>query len=637
MNEFARRAGPRALALLLPLAMFWLTIRGEATIDQKREVAASFGFAASPLPVLEKSNRNLRPVRPSVERFQGWISTVGAAVALHDADGDGLSNDAWYVDTRTDQVVVAPVPGSGERYPPFDLLAAPGCAARAHTAPMGVVPADLDEDGDRDAMVYFWGRSPLLYLRAAAGAPAAAAYECRELLATPEEWYSNAATIADFDGDGHIDLVIGNYFREGSGLLDPQSSSPEMQMQDSMSLAMNGGVDRMFLWTPQGFREAPGVFTEDVARGWTLALGAQDLDGDLLPELYMGNDFGPDRLLHNLSRPGQVRFELVEGKRRFTDPKSKVLGHDSFKGMGVDFADVSGDLVPDIFVSNITDIFALEEGTFLFLSGKKPLEYHDEAEKLGVARSGWCWDARFGDFDNDGSPEMLQATGFLRGTSNRWPELHELAMANDKLLRHEAAWPKLGAGDDLSGQNRNAFFARGKEGRYLEVAHELGWPEGLLSRGIATADVDGDGRLDLALGNQWHDSLFLRNVSPAAGGSLVLHLVLPAGDEPGAAATADLLAGGAARILPGPPALAGSPAIGARVVIKTAEGSYTAQVDGGNGHSGKRGPELHFGLGSAKDAEIEITWRDRSGQIRNHRQRLDRGVWTVLLAGREVT
>lgn len=629
MNASIRRAAPRLLALLLPLAMFWLTIRGEATVDQKREVAASFGFASSPLPVLEKSNRNLRPVRASVERFAGWISTVGAAVALHDVDGDGLSNDAWYVDTRTDQVVVAPVPGSGERYPPFDLLAAAGCSARAHTAPMGVVPGDLDEDGDRDAVVYFWGRSPLLYLRQDA-APSAAAYQCRELLATPEEWYSNAATTADFDGDGHTDLVVGNYFRDDSGLLDPGSTSAEMQMQDSMSLAMNAGRNRLLLWTPQGFREAPGVFAEEIARGWTLALGAQDLDGDLLPELYVANDFGPDRLLRNRSQPGKLSFELVEGKRRFPDPKSKVLGHDSFKGMGVDFADVSGDLVPDILVSNITDIFALEEGTFLFLSGKKAFEYHDESEALGVARSGWCWDSRFGDFDNDGSPEMLQATGFLRGDKNRWPELHELAMANDKLLRHEAAWPKLGAGDDLSGQNRNAFFARGKDGRYLEVARELGWPEGLLSRGIATADVDGDGKLDLALGNQWHDSLFLRNVSPTAAGSLVLHLVLPAGPA------AEPLGEGAARILAGPPALAGSPAVGAKVVVKTAAGSYTAQVDGGNGHSGKRGPELHFGLGTAKDAEIEITWRDRSGQIRNHRQRLERGVWTVLLAGREV-
>ena len=43
--------------------------------------------------------------------------------------------------------------------------------------------------------------------------------------------------------------------------------------------------------------------------------GAADLDGDLLPEIYFANDFGPDRLLHNRSTPGQLGFALLEGQR----------------------------------------------------------------------------------------------------------------------------------------------------------------------------------------------------------------------------------------------------------------------------------------------------------------------------------
>src|SRR3712207_7095987 len=46
--------------------------------------------------------------------------------------------------------------------------------------------------------------------------------------------------------------------------------------------------------------------SEEVAHSWTLAVGAADLDGDLLPELYFANDFGPDRLLHNRSQPGEL-------------------------------------------------------------------------------------------------------------------------------------------------------------------------------------------------------------------------------------------------------------------------------------------------------------------------------------------
>src|SRR6185436_12719947 len=91
------------------------------------------------------------------------------------------------------------------------------------------------------------------------------------------------------------------------------------------------------------YQEIKHVFSEEVARGWTLALGAADLDGDLMPELYLANDFGPDGLLHNNSSPGRLQFALLEGRRDLTTPKSCVLGHDSLKGMGVDFGDLNGD------------------------------------------------------------------------------------------------------------------------------------------------------------------------------------------------------------------------------------------------------------------------------------------------------
>src|SRR4029078_10816330 len=129
---------------------------------------------------------------------------------------------------------------------------------------------------------------------------------------------------------------IGNFFADGARILDAHATVPD-EMQDSMSLAQNGGRKTLLLWkSPAQFEEVNGVLDEQSARGWSLAIGAADLDGDLLPEIYFANGFGPDRLLHNVSTPGHPRFELLEGRRSFTTPKSKVLGPDSFKGMGVD-------------------------------------------------------------------------------------------------------------------------------------------------------------------------------------------------------------------------------------------------------------------------------------------------------------
>src|SRR5207342_1429167 len=117
--------------------------------------------------------------------------------------------------------------------------------------------------------------------------------------------------------------------------LDAQAGGT-VAMHEGKSKALNGGHKHVFLW--QGatagpiptarYQEVKNVFSEEVARGWTLAMGAADLDGDLSPELYLANDFGPDRLLHNRSTPGHLEFDLLEGKRDFTTPKSCVLGHD---------------------------------------------------------------------------------------------------------------------------------------------------------------------------------------------------------------------------------------------------------------------------------------------------------------------
>jgi len=633
-----RRHGARLVALTVILGLYGFARLPEVTESERAALAARFSFSRATLAELPGvPPRFVRPVHPSLERISAWISSVGAAVALNDLDGDGLPNDACHVDTRTDQVIVSPVPGTPHRYPPFLLDPAPLPYDPASMAPMGCLPGDLNEDGRMDLLVYYWGRTPIAFLRTAAPM-GSAAYVRREVMAGGERWYTNAATLADLDGDGHVDLIIGNYFPDGARILDSGAGGRE-SMQHSMSRAANGGGPRLLLWKVATggtdptvrFEEARGVLDQHVRHAWTLAVGAADLDGDLLPEIYVANDFGPDRLLHNRSEPGQLRFVPLQGIKTLTVPNSKVLGRDSFKGMGIDFGDLNGDGFLDLYVSNIASEFALEESHFVWVSTGKlgrmregVAPYVDRSEPLGLSRSGWAWDTRLADLDNDGVLEALQATGFVKGAVNRWPELHEVAMGNDELLRDPRSWHRIRPGDDLSGHDRNPFFVRGANGRYVDIAHVLGLHEPQVSRGIALADVDGDGRLDFAVANQWGPSSFYRNECQACGSFLGLHLLLPL--EPRPSAARDGHPGADTR---------GRPAIGAAATVHLPDGRrLVAQVDGGGGHSGKRSPDLHFGLGglgAATPVRVDLRWRDPDGRVQRETLHLLPGWHTVLL------
>ncbi|MEX0614030.1 MAG: CRTAC1 family protein, partial [Pirellulales bacterium] len=515
--------------------------------------------------------------------------------------------------------------------------------------PTGALVGDYNEDALSDLLVYYWGRSPIVHLRKSSAAESDALgpedFHPSELLTgatdSPVRWYTHAVTQADVDGDGHLDLVMGNFFRDNANVLDPYGQGVE-RVHAGKSKALNGGGPRLFMWksaTTGGeptveFADMSNLLVELTGYGWAFAVGAADLDNDLLPEIYYANDFGPDRLLHNRSRPGEPRFVLAEGERDVTTPKSCALGNDSFKGMGVDFADVNHDGFLDIYVSNIADSMALHESHFVWLSKGEPAAfakgiapYFQGSEQLGMSRSGWGWDTKFGDFDNDGEPEALQATGMIKGTVNRWPQLQELGTSNDRIVSDPRLWPKFDEGTDISGHNPNPFFVRGSHGRMVNICSELGMDQPYNSRGIAVADVDGDGRLDYAIANQWEPSYFFKNESANARPFLGLHLLMPVASESQAMF----------KERPGHPGhdTIGRPAIGARATVALPDGTIMVdQVDGGSGHAGRSSPQIHFGLGTLpqdQQVEVQLTWRDAHGRVQNQLIRVSPGWHTVVL------
>jgi hypothetical protein len=300
--------------------------------------------------------------------------------------------------------------------------------------------------------------------------------------------------------------------------------------------------------------------------------------------------------------------------------------------MGVDFGDLNDDGIPDIYVSNITEPGGLQESQMMFVStgamnhlenGLAP--YVNNSESLGLSRTGWAWDAKLDDFDNDGRLEALQATGFIRGTNSNWPEIQELGTANDVLISSVGSWPKIQYGADLAGHNHNPFFVQ-VGNHFVDIAKQIGFGEDYVSRGIAIADVDLDGRLDMIVSNMWGPASYYHNESARSGAFLSLHLLLPIDDSDS----------NITMVREGPPTgdMKGRSAVGAVVSVTLPSGRVlTRQVDGGNGHSGKRSPDLHFGLGevSGRPVQVKIDWRDRFGRVQHKVVRVNAGWYTVLL------
>lgn len=618
----------KILAFIICYGCYLIAQPAQLRSIEREELASQFSFAKFILPVPPGEAREIRAVHPQYKDIPAWISSVGAAVTMDDLNGDGYSDDIIYVDPRFDKVLISSINGIKEKAAPITLEVKNLPYNPKTMAPMGTITYDFNEDGQNDILVYYWGRTPVIFLKEAND------YIETELTKSGERWFTNAATLADFDGDGHVDIFISNYFPTDSKVLDKDASDQDQTMQHSMSRANNGGENHFFLYA--GKRGTAPVYREDInwsksiknLKDWTLGVSAADFTGDLLPEIYLANDFGPDKFLLNESSPGKLKFKMLYGEKKLTTPSSSVLGKDSYKGMGAGIGDLNNDGLLDLYVSNIADEYALEESHFAFINTGNNEQYKkgiapfvNKSEEMGLSRSSWGWESKLADFNNDGVLEAIQATGFMKGNIDRWPELQELALGNDDLLCKPAVWPKFQLGDNLSGSTHNYFFVKSKSGKFFDLATEIGIGDNHISRGIAIGDVDNDGDLDFVVANQWDDSYFYENTHWPKNDFMLLKIFHPIAQPPST--------------LPLNPTtkIAVRPAIGA-IVSLYESGRLIGKsfVDGGNGHSGRNSKDVFFGLpASAKEIYAEVLYIDNKGKKRDEKIQLNKGVNTIIL------
>jgi hypothetical protein len=418
---------------------------------------------------------------------------------------------------------------------------------------MGVAVGDYDNDGFDDLFVTALGQSRLFHnnrngtftdVTQKAG------------LNGPRELSTSAAWV-DYDKDGRLDLVVGNYVQwtQETDLyctLDGKNKSyctPESYKGTAARLWHNRG-DGTFEDVTQ--RAGLGEPTSK-----TMGIAVLDYDNDGWPDLLFSNDTQPNKLYRNNGNGTFSEKGVIAGVAFSEDGVARA-------GMGVDAADYDHSGYPSVMITNFSNqMLSLyhNEGKGLFV---------DEAPQSAIGRATLLtlgFGCFFFDYDLDGWPDIFIANGHID------PEIQKV-QANVKYAMPPHLFHNLG------------------KGKFEEVTSSMGpaFTTPRVGRGAAYADINNDGRLDLLLSTNGGPVYLFRNEAQASNGanrSLRLKLVGTKSNRDGIGAVVRLTSGG---------------------------DTQTQMLRSGSSYLSSSELVLTFGMGQRDKADtIEIRWP--SGQI----------------------
>jgi enediyne biosynthesis protein E4 len=484
-----------------------------------------------------------------------YLETMGTGVAWIDYDQDGLM-DLYFVQSAATDLYKPPHPIRSALYHNngdgtfTDVTDKARVGGEGHYG-QGVAVGDFDNDGYPDLYVTGYGRA-ILYRNNGDGTFTDVTAKAG---VTDEGGWSTSAGWFDYDKDGWLDLVVTNYIE-----WSPKNNlwcGERRPGYRSYCHPGNYKGQRIKLYhnnhdgTFTDVSDASGVGKPE-AKGMGVVLA--DFNNDGWTDIAIANDSWPNFLFINKHNGTFEDVSLVSGLAASEDGRYEA-------GMGIDAADVDGDGWMDVYITHLD--FELnrlyrnsQDGTFTDET------FRSRIGNKAVLLSGVA--AKFLDYDNDGWNDILQLNG---------------AMLDNVALYH----------GEVSYKEPLLMYRNLGKGEFDKVSDSLGpdFMRPIVGRGLATADYDNDGDIDIVTNNRGDFPSLLRNDGGNANNWLTVQLVGTKSNRDGIGASLKLTCDGSVEV---------------------------EQAKGGMSYMSASDPRIHFGLGKrAKIASLEVTWP--SGQV----------------------